>query len=169
MVRINGFPPIASSKARVLILGSMPSEVSLRQAQYYAHTRNQFWKIMGELFGAGAELPYSTRVKKLTAQSVAIWDVLRSCERRGSLDASIRSETEVANDFTEFFHRHPRIRAVFFNGTKAQQTFARHVRPKLGAQVDGICFERLPSTSPAHAGRSFSHKLREWGRVKDFL
>jgi hypoxanthine-DNA glycosylase len=91
------------SHARALILGSMPGAASLRAAQYYAHPRNQFWPIMGELVGADPALPYEQRLDRLTSAGIALWDVFARCEREGSLDAHIRDDTAVANDFAEFF------------------------------------------------------------------
>ena len=147
----------------------MPGAESLKQQQYYAHPRNQFWRLMGALFGAEPELPYPARVKKLTAQGVAVWDVLKLCERPGSLDSSIRRETEVANDFLSFLKRHPGIRYVFFNGSKAENLFESHLRSLLGERAASLRFERLPSSSPAHASLSFDQKLVRWKRIKAVL
>lgn len=169
MTLAKGFPPLARRSARVLILGSMPGAASLKVGQYYAHPYNQYWRIMGELFGAGPELGYAARVRRLISQKVAVWDVLKHCERPGSLDSSIVRASEVANDFTGFFRSHSQLRAVFFNGAKAEQAFQRDVLPLLKGRTASLQLERLPSTSPAHAGRSFRHKLREWRRIKEFL
>jgi len=147
----------------------MPGAASLKARQYYAHPHNQFWRIMNELFGAGPEISYAARVRKLVSQKVAVWDVLKHCERAGSLDSSIVRESEVANDFKRFFQRHPHIRAIFFNGARAEHAFARHVLTLLQKPLASLRFERLPSTSSAHAGRSFQHKLREWRRITEFL
>ena len=118
--RVEGFPPIASERSKVLILGTMPSVVSLRTGQYYANPRNIFWPIMGELFDAGPSLPYDERVEILQSVGVALWDVLQVCVRPGSLDASITEE--VANDFPAFFAEHPSITHVFFNGARRCST-----------------------------------------------
>lgn len=163
------FPPLARPEARVLILGSMPGEESLRQRQYYAYPHNLFWPIMGELFGAGRELDYDARAAALTAQGVAVWDVLKSCERAGSLDGSIVPHTEKPNDFRRFLAAHPRIGTVFFNGGKAQSAFTRHVLPRLGERAARLRFVRLPSTSPAHAGLTRAAKLRAWRQVRRCL
>src|ERR1700685_3002213 len=113
MSRVESFPPIASEMSRVLILGSMPGTASLKAGQYYAHPRNGFWRIMGELFGAGPLLPYEQRVARLEQAGVALWDSLQSCVRPGSLDASITEED--TNDFAAFFAKYPRIGHVYFN------------------------------------------------------
>lgn len=169
MPTARSFPPLARPDARVLILGSMPGEASLRQRQYYAYPHNQFWSIMGTLFGAGREQPYAERVQALIAQGVAVWDVLKSCERVGSLDGSIRPDSERPNDFKRFLAAHPRIHAVFFNGAKAQSAFARDVLPRLGARAARLAFVRLPSTSPTHAGMPRADKLRAWRQIRNYL
>lgn len=158
-----GFPPIARPDARVLILGSMPGDASLRAVEYYAHPRNAFWPIMGELFGAAPVLPYDRRCDRLRAAGVAVWDVLRACRRRGSRDTAIERDSERPNDFGRFFTDHPHVRRVVFNGQKAESAFRRHVLKSLPeAVVERVGFVRLPSTSPAHAGRSIDEKLAVW-------
>ncbi len=157
------FPPIADKRARVLVLGSMPGAASLAAGEYYAHPRNAFWPIMGELYGAEPELPYNERRQRLMAAGVAVWDVLKSCRRVGSLDTAIERASEEANDFAEFFASHPQVRLVAFNGQKAQTAFKRHVLPTLDeATHQRLTPVRLPSTSPAHAGRSLAVKLAAW-------
>jgi TDG/mug DNA glycosylase family protein len=163
-----GFPPLARRDARVLILGSMPGAESLRRRRYYAHPHNQFWPILGALLGFDTALPYARRVAVLKSRGLAVWDVLERCQRPGSLDTSIVRGSEVANDFRTFLKTHPRIRAVFFNGSKAEQAFRRHVLPRLaGAKLPH--FIRLPSTSPAHAGMNRQAKLAAWRRIGEFL
>lgn len=162
-----GFPPIAARNARVLILGSMPSVASLAKQQYYGHPQNAFWRIMGELFGAGPDLAYDERTQLLKKHRVAVWDVLRACERPGSLDTAIRCDSEIANDFPTFFRRHREIHTIFFNGQKSETAFRRHVFPAVESLARELTFSRLPSTSPAHAGRSLAEKLRAWRIVRD--
>jgi len=157
------FPPIADGRSRVLVLGSMPGVESLKASRYYAHPRNAFWTIMGELLGFDPAIPYEARVRALRAAGIALWDVLHSCRRDGSLDSSIEATSETANDFRAFFSAHPAIRAVFFNGAKAQAAYLRHVRPAL-ADLQ-LRYERLPSTSPAHAGMPVAKKLQAWRAV----
>jgi hypoxanthine-DNA glycosylase len=165
IARSTGFPPIAAADARVLVLGSMPSIASLAREQYYGHPQNAFWPIMGRLFGAGPELPYDQRKAILIKHGVAVWDVLQSCRREGSLDASIERDSETPNDFAAFFRKHSQVGVVFFNGQKAESAFRRHVLAQLEALDRELQFVRLPSTSPAHAGRSFQEKLRAWRSV----
>src|SRR5258706_6926573 len=101
--RVQSFPPMVSRHSKVLVLGSMPGQASLRAGQYYAHPRNAFWRIMGSLFGAGPSLPYAERTARLQSAGIALWDVLQACVRPGSLDASITDE--VANHFPALFAR----------------------------------------------------------------
>ena len=163
MTRVRSFPPIANTNATLLILGSMPGKESLKQNQYYAHPQNAFWKIMGELVGAHPHLPYEERLHKLTETHIALWDVLASCERDSSLDTHIRKEK--VNDFATFFNLHPHITHVFFNGAKAEQSFNKFV---LGKQkLPPLIYQRLPSTSPAHAGLRFAEKLKAWRTAID--
>lgn len=163
---LQGFPPIAEAEAKVLILGSMPGQASLQAQQYYAHPRNIFWRIMGDLIGADINLPYAARVRILTANRIALWDVLKFCTREGSLDADIKTASVVVNDFHTFHRRHPYIGHVFFNGAKAEDLYRKHVFPTLGSQFGGLRFQRLPSTSPAHAALSYEQKLKLWQAVK---
>jgi double-stranded uracil-DNA glycosylase len=158
MPHIRSFPPVADTDVTVLILGSMPGKESLKQNQYYAHPQNAFWKIMGELVGAHPHLPYVERLHKLIAARIALWDVLASCERESSLDTHIRNEK--ANNFATFFAQHPHITCVFFNGAKAAQSFNKFVLEK--QKLPLLFFQRLPSTSPAHAGMRYAEKLQEW-------
>jgi TDG/mug DNA glycosylase family protein len=157
--RVRCFLPVADpAKARVLILGSMPGVASLSAGQYYAHPRNQFWTIMGELFGAGPALPYDQRLAVLTRSGIALWDVLASCERRGSLDSAIDTRSAQANDFAAFLDAHPLITRICFNGALAETCFRRDVMP----HVRALETLRLPSTSPAHAGLPAAEKLQHW-------
>lgn len=160
MSLIRSFPPVSDASARILILGSMPGEKSLRAGQYYAHPRNAFWKLMGELFDAGPEMPYNRRTQQLKKSGIALWDVLASCVRKGSLDSAITADSITPNDFQTFFAKHPKITQVFFNGTKAEHSFRKQVLPTLTAQP--LQFTLLPSTSPAHAARSYAQKRTAW-------
>lgn len=163
--RVRSFAPVAVPAAAVLILGSMPGEASLRAGRYYAHPRNLFWPIMGALVGAHPALPYGARLRKLAIHRIALWDVLKSCARAGSLDADIEHGSIVANDFATFYEDHPLIRRVFFNGSMAERCYRRHVLPLLAGNA--IEYARLPSTSPAHAARSFEQKLQAWRVIGD--
>jgi TDG/mug DNA glycosylase family protein len=152
------FPPIEDSTARILMLGSMPGQESLRAVQYYAHPRNVFWRIMGELTGSSPEIPYDMRTRILKSAGIALWDVLASCKRPGSLDSDISSI--VPNDFETFFLNHPHISHIYFNGAMAEKCYQKFVLPRLTPRTS--YYLRLPSTSPAHASLSYEQKLSAW-------
>lgn len=157
---VHGFPPVSATDARVMVLGSMPGTASLQAMQYYAHRQNRFWPIMGELVGALPSLPYTQRLQRITAAGIALWDVLATCEREGSLDSAIRDSTVQINDFHEFLASHRAIGTVLFNGAKAEASFRRFVLPSLG-DFD-LSYRRLPSTSPANASQNAAFKLAAW-------
>lgn len=160
MTELLSFPPIAATDARILILGSMPGEASLQAGQYYAHPRNQFWKLIGELLGFDPHGDYAHRTQALIDAKIALWDVLKSCRRPGSLDANIVAQSVIVNDFAVFFKSHPSITDVFFNGATAEQFFKRHVADQ--AIDKALHYHRLPSTSPAHANLSHEQKREKW-------
>jgi hypoxanthine-DNA glycosylase len=158
MERSEGFPPVAQPDARILILGSLPGDRSIAEQQYYAHPQNAFWRIMRELFGIDGD--YEERCARLSANGIALWDVLHSSVRPGSMDADIQLSSAAANDFAGFFLAHPHVNKVAFNGKKAEQLFVRLV------ESDGVATSlrriALPSTSPAYASMSFSGKVVAW-------
>jgi len=164
--RVRSFDPAAGRDPRILILGSMPGAESLLRQEYYAHPRNAFWPIMGSLVGAGTALPYSERLEKMTTAGLALWDVLASCRREGSLDGGILRDSEEPNPVGRFLEARPSIAVVAFNGRKAEEAFRRHILPELSGETIGrLTLVVLPSTSPAHAGRNFSEKLEAWRAV----
>ena len=161
-LRSEGFLPVSRRDARVLVLGTLPGPESLRQRQYYAQSRNAFWRIMGELVGAGPESPYPRRLAVLVEHRIALWDVCAAAERAGALDAAIQRASVVPNDFAAFFKEHPSIELVCFNGQTAASLYRRLVVPTLSAKFAAIERRVLPSTSPAHAALSFERKLERW-------
>jgi len=166
-MKVSSFPPQVGPGCRVLVLGTVPSLHSLEMRQSYAHPHNLFWPFMGELYGAGPELPYAERIARLHKAGVGIWDVLKDCERPGSLDSSILSHSEVANDIPGLLEDYPTIQAIALNGGKAQQVFARRIAPDIRAQrLETIEILALPSTSPANASIPRSVKLERWRELK---
>ena len=163
IARVQSFEPIEDENAEVLILGSMPGRASLAAGQYYAHGRNAFWRIMCELLRVDPSSAYEERARALKSARIALWDVLKSCTREGSLDARIERDTQIANDFPAFFRTHRDITRVFFNGTTAEAGFKRHILPQIGS--GSIGYVRLPSTSPAYASVRFEDKLEAWKMI----
>jgi hypoxanthine-DNA glycosylase len=153
---LEGLPPIADDSARILILGNMPSVMSLSAAQYYGNPRNAFWRIAGDILGFDPASPYEERTTALRVRGVAVWDVLRLCRRAGSLDSAIEPDSMVANDFAAFLAVHPAIERVLFNGAAAERNFVR-----LAGIDRPLRYRRLPSTSPAQTMR-YADKLQAW-------
>lgn len=149
MTKVNSFAPIANPTATILILGSVPSIASIKANQYYAHPRNAFWPIMSKLFHFEASLSYESRMQALKQANIAVWDVLQSCIRPGSLDSAIKKGSRIPNDFGTFLNQHPCIRLIAFNGAEAEQSFNQYVVNKLN--LPKLVYVKLPSTSPAHA------------------
>jgi len=147
----------------VLILGSLPGQVSLRAGEYYAHPYNAFWRIMGSLFGAGREMPYILRLRRLNECGIALWDVCASAQRQGSLDSKLTKI--VPSDFRTFFLNHSGINLICFNGSTSGHLYRRRVLPALPPRFAGIRREVLPSTSPAHAAMRWEQKLSRWREV----
>ena len=166
MTVLQAFPPVVAPGAHTLILGSMPSAASLEAAHYYAHPRNLFWPIVGEILGFAPEAPYSDRVAVLLARGYALWDVLGSCRREGSLDSAIQADSMEINDFSTFLAVHPEINRIFFNGTFAADLFRRRVMPTLKARGETLSLIRLPSTSPANASISREAKRTAWAAIQ---
>ncbi|RUO98448.1 DNA-deoxyinosine glycosylase [Hyphomicrobium sp.] len=153
------FPPIVPERAKLLILGTLPGEESLRLQQYYGFGRNHFWALIAALIQEPVPMLYPDRIALMHAHRWALWDVLAGAERIGSSDAAIRNPS--VNDFATFFAANPTIEAVAFNGQKAHDLFRRHV-VKAG-MVDGARFTtiQLPSSSPLHT-IPFEEKLDAW-------
>ncbi len=160
--QVFSFPPMCRNDARILILGSMPGVASLKHQQYYAHPRNALWPILLRLFDENIGMDYSDRCNVLIEQRIALWDVLRGCQREGSLDSNIKKDSMIINNFTGFFNSHPHINRVFFNGTTAASLFTKYVEPGLPEHFKRLTYTRLPSTSPANAALSFDEKLTYW-------
>jgi double-stranded uracil-DNA glycosylase len=176
MARLRGFAPIGAREPRILVLGSFPSVASLDKGEYYGHSRNQFWEILGRIHGFSAGAPYAERAAALARAGVALWDVIASCEREGSLDEAIRGEE--ANPLDRFLAERPLLGRIALNGGKAASSFAAAFAPELGQLAIGrpiawtpsfapgraISVVRLPSTSPVPTRdyRSAADKLSLW-------
>ena len=157
-----GFAPVVDAETRLLILGSLPGDASLKAAQYYAHPRNGFWPLVGGVVGEGlTALPYEARLDHLLARGVGLWDVIASAKRSGSLDAAIRSPE--AADLHGLVAGLPALRAVAFNGRLSARLGRRIL-----SGVPTVELIDLPSSSPAHA-RSLSEKAKSWAILERFI
>lgn len=153
---LHGLPPIVGADPAVLVLGNMPSVLSLTHRQYYGNPRNAFWRICSAIYGFDPDASYEQRAAELIRQNIAVWDVLRSCRRTGSLDSAVERDSMVPNDFDAFLTANPTIDLLLFNGAAAEANYRRLVR-----DTPALPSIRLPSTSPAHTMR-FADKLAQW-------
>jgi hypoxanthine-DNA glycosylase len=157
---LRGLPPVVAADARVLILGSFPGEASLAAHAYYAHPRNQFWRLLSALLDESlATLPYPERLARLKSRGVAVWDTIVACERKGSLDSAIRNARN--SEVERIRTRAPGLRVVGFNGGTA-------ARAEGEWRAAGYATLALPSSSPAYT-RPFAEKLAAWRALADFL
>ena len=160
------FDPVVDARTRLLILGSLPGDASLKAAQYYAHPQNGFWRLIGGVVGVElAALPYRDRLEALNASGVGLWDVIASAERPGSLDAAIRS-TEAA-DLRGLTAGLPDLRAVAFNGG-ASAKLGRRILSSAHDRGQRLDLIDLPSSSAAHA-RPLSEKAASWSILQRYL
>ncbi|PIF46585.1 hypoxanthine-DNA glycosylase [Chryseobacterium sp. 52] len=159
--RISSFPPIIDHQSKILILGSIPGVKSLEKQQYYAHPQNKFWTIIFNLFNEELTDDYTLRIDTLKKYHIAVWDVIDSCERKGSLDSEIRNEE--SNSIAELLEEYPNIKAVFCNGGKSYKSLQ-----KILGKNYRLPIIQLPSTSPLHTV-SFDKKLEEWMKIREFL
>ena len=159
------FLPSINNESEILILGSMPGIKSLEEQQYYAHPQNRFWKLMGMFCNVNnlPELSYQEKLQILLKNKIALWDVIESCKRNGSLDSNI--QYELPNDISELLKRFPNIKVICLNGNKAYTAFKKYF-PKLLEQYK--CY-KLPSTSPANARYKFENLYNEWNDAINLL
>lgn len=167
MSRLQGLAPMVSPGTRVLVLGSFPGVRSLQLQQYYAHTQNQFWRILQQLWPQApwpCDGDYAARCACALGQGLGIWDVYAECEREGSLDSAIRNAR--LNDFPTLLRQCPQLRGIAHNGGESFR-HARAVEQSLArAGLTGrVQIHKLPSTSPANASWTFERKLSAWRAV----
>ena len=166
MTQQTGFKLLGNNKAQILILGSMPSVISLKKQQYYGHPRNAFWRIMEALFNEDKTIVYQQGEQLLQAKGIAVWDVLKSCARQGSLDSAIEESSIKTNDFVSLFASFSEIKTVFFNGGTAELLYKKHVYQALPIEYKALNYAKLPSTSPAYAAMRYEDKLAAWSVLK---
>ena len=151
---LQGLPPAIDSRCALLVLGSFPGVASLQAQQYYGHPRNQFWPLLGAIWGLDlVALPYAQRLATAQARGLGLWDVYASCQRPGSLDADIRHAKP--NDLARIRALAPGLRVVAHNGGESARARAQTL-------ALGLPVLRLPSSSPANASWSFERKLVAW-------
>ena len=162
----NSLSPIVDERTTVLVIGSMPGKQSLEKQQYYGNPRNHFWPIIGQLFDMEIPENYEQKLELLRSKRIGLWDSIQSCERQGSLDATIKNE--IPNDFHTFFQQYPQIQLVLFNGGKSFDVFKKYVGLTL---LEGRDFQKMPSTSPIPGKniKSFDEKVEAWGIIKQYL
>ena len=158
MNNCKSFKPSIDKNSRVLILGSMPGVKSLEEQQYYAHPKNRFWKIMGTICGEPMlyEFAYNLKLKILLNNNIALWDTLKSCNRKGSLDSDIQNET--LNDIRRLLKKYPNIKIICLNGNKSYSVFKKY----FSDLFDMYSCYKMPSTSPANAGYGLDKLMDEW-------
>ncbi len=150
--------PSIDNNSYILILGSMPGVKSLEEQQYYAHPQNRFWKVMGVICNEPNlyELDYDLKLKVLLKNNIALWDILKTCKRDGSLDSDIQNETP--NDIRKLLRKYPNIKTICLNGNKAYSSFKKYF-PDL---LEKFNCNKMPSTSPANARYSLNKLIDEW-------
>ncbi len=153
------FAPIVNDHSSILILGSLPGDLSIAEHQYYAHPQNRFWKILFHLFDEPFSTDYQKRKDLLLKNQIALWDVCGSAIRKGSMDIHIKEVSP--NAITQLLAEHPRIQHVFFNGQKATNLFDKHFE-----RNNDLLFHTLPSTSPANAQYSLEKLIQLWSKIK---
>ena len=152
------FKPSINSESEILVLGSMPGIKSLEEQQYYAHPQNRFWKLMGLFCNVEnlQEMNYQNKLQVLLNNTIALWDVIQSCERNGSLDTNIQNE--IPNNISELLNRFPNTKVICLNGNKAYTALKKHFPEILR---DYRCY-KMPSTSPANARYKLEDLYKEW-------
>ena len=154
------FPPIVDTETRLLILGSLPGEVSLARGQYYGHPQNRFWRLVGEVIGQElVAMDYASRLATLLKHHIGLWDVVAQAQREGSLDSNIRNHAH--NDLVTLLDTLPRLATIAFNGATAEKLGLK----ALGARSANYRVLRLPSSSPAHASVTYAQKLEVWRQI----
>lgn len=154
------FPPIVPLNPKILILGSLPGDLSIAQKQYYGHPNNRFWKILFQLYHEEFANDYNNKIKLLHRYQIAVWDVCATANRPGSMDTHISEATP--NPITSLLDANPTINSVYFNGHKAQQLYDKNFE-----RNNQINYHTLPSSSPANAQFSFQKLVELWQIIQN--
>jgi hypoxanthine-DNA glycosylase len=156
LVLKQSFAPFVDTRARILILGTLPGEESLRLQRYYGNPRNLFWRVLADVFSEPHVVEYEQQKALLKRNRIALWDVLHSAERIGSLDSAIRNP--VPNDIAKLLVDYPRLRTIAFNGLRAQSLFRQFIAATLTIPPDKLRLSALPSTSPTPSRKALSYE-----------
>lgn len=158
MIEHHNIQPIYNDYSTILILGSFPS-VKSREAQFfYHHPQNRFWKILASLFEENIPISIDDKKAFLLKHHIAVWDVIESCDIKGSSDSSIQNVK--VNDLSIILNHSP-IRYILTNGKKSHQLYQKYCLPI--TQIEDIC---LPSSSPANAQYSLEKLIHEWQIIR---
>ena len=159
-----GLEPIIDGNSRILILGTLPGDKSLRTKQYYADSSNNFWKILSAIYNEEFDSNYNSRRCFLFSKGIALWDVLKAAERAGSLDSAIKEE--IPNDFLKLFVKYPKIEAIGLNGSEAKRLFRKHCTSSICSEITEKRIKYLPSTSgtPGQYVKPVIQRVRDWGK-----
>ena len=151
---VHSFEPVYDKASEILILGTLPSVKSRENNFYYGHKQNRFWKVLATLLKE--PVPHTIEEKKamLLARRIALWDVIQSCDIKGSSDSSIKNVQPT--DIGMILEK-TNITRIYANGNKAGQLYKRYQFP-----VTGIEAMVLPSTSPANAAWSLERLCKAW-------
>ena len=155
------FEPIIDESSKILILGSFPGIKSLQEQEYYAHPRNQFWRILFEILGEDFSSKYEDRINLVQRNNIALWDVINTCDRKGSLDSAIMNEEK--NDLEKLLTQYSQIKSIYCNGNKSYKGAL------LLVSHFNIPINALPSTSPAYAALNYQGKLEQWRSITKYL
>ena len=150
--------PVHDAHSKILILGSFPSVKSREEMFFYGHPQNRFWRVLAAVCGRDVPVTIEQKRTLLLEEGIALWDVIQSCEIKGSSDSSIKNVT--ANDISGLLSE-TKIHAVFCNGKKAQALFDRYI-----GKPQNLTATALPSSSPANAAWKLEKLIEEWSIIK---
>ena len=151
---VHSFEPVYDKDSEILILGTLPSVKSRENNFYYGHKQNRFWKVLATLLKEPVPDTIEEKKAMLLAHRIALWDVIQSCDIKGSSDSSIKNVQPT--DIGMILEK-TNVTQIYANGNKAGQLYKRYQFP-----VTGIEATVLPSTSPANAAWSFDLLCEAW-------
>ncbi len=155
---IHPFEPVYDENSRILILGSFPSVKSREQKFFYGHPQNRFWKVTATVFGDAVPGTIEEKKSFLLRHHIAAWDVIYSCDIKGSSDSSIRNV--MPTDLRKII-QNSQVQAVYCNGKTSGKMYKKYHEKNLD-----ISAEVLPSTSPANAAWSLERLVEVWSVIK---